>query len=240
VARRLYTLCIVALLPWAVVHLLWRSRRQPEYQRHWSERFARYGKPVGADLPTIWLHAVSVGETRAAQPLVAALRQAYPAHRILFTHMTPTGRATSEAIFGDSVSRIYLPYDTPGAVRRFLRQHRPQFGLIMETELWPNLVAACRELSVPLLLVNARLSERSANRYARFATLTGDTLRSLSAIGAQSADDAARLKKLGAHGCDGERQSQIRHRHPAGSADTGRQIPPSLRRAGLMARGQHA
>lgn len=197
-ARRLYTLCIVALLPWAVVHLLWRSRRQPEYQRHWNERFARYGKPVGADLPTIWLHAVSVGETRAAQPLVAALRQAYPAHRILFTHMTPTGRATSEAIFGDSVSRIYLPYDTPGAVRRFLRQHRPQFGLIMETELWPNLVAACRELSVPLLLVNARLSERSANRYARFATLTGDTLRSLSAIGAQSADDAARLKMLGA------------------------------------------
>jgi 3-deoxy-D-manno-octulosonic-acid transferase len=198
VARRLYTLCIVALLPWAVVHLLWRSRRQPEYRRHWNERFARYGKPVEAGQPTIWLHAVSVGETRAAQPLVVALRQAYPTHRILFTHMTPTGRATSEAIFGDSVSRIYLPYDTPGAVRRFLRQHRPQFGLIMETELWPNLVAACRELSVPLLLVNARLSERSANRYARFATLTGDTLRSLSAIGAQSADDAARLKKLGA------------------------------------------
>jgi len=198
VARRLYTLCIFALLPWAVVHLLWRSRRQPEYRRHWNERFARYDKPVGADLPTIWLHAVSVGETRAAQPLVSALREAYPGHRILFTHMTPTGRATSESIFGDSVSRIYLPYDTPGAVRRFLRQNRPQFGLIMETELWPNLVAACLELSVPLLLVNARLSERSARRYARFATLTGDTLRSLSAIGAQSADDAARLEVLGA------------------------------------------
>lgn len=197
-ARRLYTLCIFALLPWAVVHLLWRSRRQPEYRRHWNERFARYRKPGEAGAPSIWLHAVSVGETRAAQPLVAALQEAYPGHRILFTHMTPTGRATSESLFGNSVARIYLPYDTPGAMRRFLRQYRPQFGLIMETELWPNLVAACHELSVPLLLVNARLSERSARRYARFATLTRDTLRSLAAIGAQSAEDAARLELLGA------------------------------------------
>jgi 3-deoxy-D-manno-octulosonic-acid transferase len=95
-------------------------------------------------MPTLWLHAVSVGETRAAQPLVEALRERYPQHRILFTHMTPTGRATSEALYGDKVDRIYLPYDTPWAVRRFLRHYRPEFGLIMETELWPNLIEACR------------------------------------------------------------------------------------------------
>lgn len=197
-ARYLYSLAILALLPWAVMHLLWRSRRQPEYLRHWGERFARYGAAPGATTPTIWLHAVSVGETRAAQPLVAALRETYPDHRILFTHMTPTGRATSEALFGDLVERIYLPYDTPGAMRRFLRQFRPRLGLIMETELWPNLVAACREESVPLLLVNARLSDRSARRYGKFAALTREALGSLTAIGAQSNDDAGRLEALGA------------------------------------------
>jgi 3-deoxy-D-manno-octulosonic-acid transferase len=147
---------------------------------------------------TIWLHAVSVGETRAAQPLVAALRERYPGYRILFTHMTPTGRATSEALFGDSVDHIYLPYDTPWAVRHFLRHYRPRFGLIMETELWPNLIAACRRESVPLRLVNARLSQRSAGRYAKFPALTREALRGLVAIGAQSADDAARLEALGA------------------------------------------
>jgi 3-deoxy-D-manno-octulosonic-acid transferase len=195
-ARFVYTLVILALLPWAVLHLLWRARRQPAYLRHWSERFGIF--PAVPSAPTIWLHAVSVGETRAAQPLVAALRERYPGYRILFTHMTPTGRATSEALFGDSVERIYLPYDTPGAMRRFLRHYRPQFGLIMETELWPNLIAACRQAKVPLRLVNARLSERSARRYAKFPALTRGALRGLVAIGAQSADDAARLEALGA------------------------------------------
>ncbi len=197
-ARLLYTLVVLALLPWAVLHLLWRARRQPEYLRHWGERFG--GFPAATPAPTLWLHAVSVGETRAAQPLVAALRERYPGHRILFTHMTPTGRATSEALFGESVERRYLPYDTPWAMRRFLRHYRPQFGLIMETELWPNLIAACRQANLPLWLVNARLSERSAGRYAKFPALTREALRGLAAIGAQSADDAARLEALGAHG----------------------------------------
>jgi len=195
-ARFIYTLAVFALLPWAVLHLLWRARRQPEYLRHWGERFGYFDTVPSA--PTIWLHAVSVGETRAAQPLVAALRQRYPDHRILFTHMTPTGRATSEALFGDSVERIYLPYDTPWAMRRFLRHYRPQLGFIMETELWPNLIAACRREKVPLRLVNARLSQRSARRYAKFPALTHEALRGLAAIGAQSADDAMRLEALGA------------------------------------------
>lgn len=197
-ARFVYTLAVLALLPWAILHLLWRSRKQPEYLRHWGQRFGVFSAAEVQSRPTLWLHAVSVGETRAAQPLVTALRERYPAHRILFTHMTPTGRATSVALFGDTVDRIYLPYDTPGAMRRFLRRYRPEFGLIMETELWPNLIAACRQAEVPLWLVNARLSEHSARRYAQFPALTRESLRGLVAVGAQTDDDAARLAALGA------------------------------------------
>jgi len=194
--RFLYTLAIHLLLPWAVLHLLWRARRQKEYLRHWGERFGLY-RPRPPE-PVIWIHAVSVGETRAAQPLVAALRERYPGHRILITHMTPTGRATSKLLFGDKVTRVYLPYDTPWSVRAFLRHFRPDIGIVMETELWPNLVAACRDLGTPLLLANARLSEKSAARYARFPLLTRTTLRQLSAIAAIGTEDAQRLKRLGA------------------------------------------
>ncbi|MCK9380284.1 MAG: lipid IV(A) 3-deoxy-D-manno-octulosonic acid transferase [Sulfuritalea sp.] len=199
-ARLIYTLVVLALMPWAILHLLWRARKQPEYLRHWGERFGYFAATDGQGFPkpTIWLHAVSVGETRAAQPLVTALRERYPDHRILFTHMTPTGRATSEALFGDSVDRIYLPYDTPWAMRRFLRHYRPVLGLIMETELWPNLIAACTQAKVPLRLVNARLSARSARRYALFHALAREALQGLVAIGAQSAADAERLEALGA------------------------------------------
>ncbi|MCX7174907.1 MAG: lipid IV(A) 3-deoxy-D-manno-octulosonic acid transferase [Proteobacteria bacterium] len=192
----LYTLLLLLLLPWALLHLLWRARRQPEYLRHWGERFGRYATKFPA--PVIWLHAVSVGETRAAQPLVALIRQRYPGYRILFTHMTPTGRHTGEEIFGDSVARVYLPYDYPWAVRRFIRHFRPALGVIMETELWPNLIAACRHLDCPLLLVNARLSEKSAQRYARFPALTRQALLGLTLVAAQTEADAGRLGKLGA------------------------------------------
>ena len=195
-ARVFYTLLILALLPWAVLHLLWRALRQPQYLRNWNERFGFFG--TAKAMPTIWIHAVSVGETRAAQPLVAALRLRYPHHRILFSHMTPTGRQTSIDLFGDTVERCYLPYDTPWAMRRFLRHFRPDVGIIMETELWPNLIAACRAQGVPLLLVNARLSAKSARRYAHFPTLTHEALRSLRGITAIGADDAQRLQALGA------------------------------------------
>jgi 3-deoxy-D-manno-octulosonic-acid transferase len=164
--------------------------------QHWSERFGWYAMRLPA--PVIWLHAVSVGETRAAQPLVGLLRQRYPGYRILFTHMTPTGRDTGREIFGDSVDRVYLPYDYPWAGRRFLRHFRPVVGIVMETELWPNLIAACRRLDCPLLLVNARLSEKSARRYARFPELTRQTLRGLASIAAQTGADAQRLRLLGA------------------------------------------
>ena len=194
--RLLYTIATVALIPWAILHLLWRARRQPEYLRHWRERFGFFA--VAAEAPLIWIHAVSVGETRAAQPLVAALRQRHPEHRILLTQMTPTGRQTASELFGDSVSCVYLPYDLPWAVERFLAHFRPVVGLIVETEIWPNLIAAGKRRGVPMLLVNARLSERSASRYAKLASLVRQALADLAAIAAQGEDDAQRLTDLGA------------------------------------------
>lgn len=194
--RLLYTLLLWLLLPWVLLHLLWRSRRQPEYRRHWGERFGLY--PRRPSQPIIWIHAVSVGETRAAQPLVAALQQRYPEHRILLTHMTPTGRETSSALFGDQVERAYLAYDYPNAVARFLRHWQPEFGLIMETELWPNLITACAARKIPLMLVNARLSQRSAKRYDRLAALTRLTLGQLTGVAAQAGADGKRLEQLGA------------------------------------------
>ncbi|QDX82949.1 3-deoxy-D-manno-octulosonic acid transferase [Denitratisoma sp. DHT3] len=148
--------------------------------------------------PLIWLHAVSVGETRAAQPLVAALRQRYPGHRILISHMTPTGRQTGEELFGDGIERCYLPYDTPGAVARFLDCWAPRFGLVMETELWPNLIAACRDRGIPLVLANGRLSARSARRYARLPGLVAGALRDLAGVAVQTEAEADRFRALGA------------------------------------------
>ena len=194
--RSLYSLITFLLQPWALLHLCWRARRQPEYLQNVGERYAFY--PAVSDTrPLIWLHAVSVGETRAAETLLAALRGRYPGHRFLLTHTTPTGRSVSSPVL-DDCERRYLPYDMPWAVRRFLHHYRPQLGLIMETELWPNLIHACKEGGIPLLLVNARLSERSARGYARFGTLTHQALRELHSVIAQSEDDAQRLRALGA------------------------------------------
>ncbi|HSC79324.1 MAG TPA: glycosyltransferase N-terminal domain-containing protein, partial [Chitinolyticbacter sp.] len=144
IARLLYTAFLFLITPLAVLYLLYRSRRQPAYRRHWGERWALYTRPRQPGQPRIWLHAVSVGETRAAAPLVRELQTRYSDHRILLTCMTPTGRATAEELFGDSVDIAYLPYDYPGAVRRFLDHFRPVLGAVLETEVWPNLVHGCR------------------------------------------------------------------------------------------------
>ena len=194
--RLLYTLALYLLVPGALWHLWRRSRRQPEYLEHVGERFGRYSFEV--DGPVIWIHAVSVGETRAAEPLVKALAERHPDHRILLTHTTPTGRATGEQLFGDRVSRAYLPYDLPFAVNRFLDHFRPRAGILMETEIWFNVAHACAARDIPLFLVNARLSERSARGYGRLAVLTKAALRSLRGIAAQTEADAERLTALGA------------------------------------------
>ena len=195
-SRFAYTLLLYALLPQALLHLLWRARRQPAYLEHVAERFGRYG--FAAQQPLIWVHAVSVGETRAAEPLIDALQRKYPHHRILLTHMTPTGRETGETLFGERVLRCYLPYDFPFAVTRFLDHFKPACGVLLETEVWPNLIHACHVRSIPLYLVNARLSEKSFRRYRRFRALAATSLRELRAIAAQGQHDAARLQALGA------------------------------------------
>ncbi len=191
-----YTLLLYLLLPRVIWHLLWRARKQPAYLERIPERFGYYGKKP--ERPVIWVHAVSVGETRAAQPLIAALQARYPDHQVLLTHMTPTGTEAGEALFGESVLRCYLPYDYPGAVERFIDHFHPRLGVVMETEIWANLIHACRKRGIPLYLVNARLSEKSFSRYRRFAKLTRASLRELSAVAAQTADDASRLEALGA------------------------------------------
>lgn len=196
--RLLYTLALWLLLPYVLLRLLWRARRQPEYLAHVGERFGFHTRHGHDGRPLIWLHAVSVGETRATQSLVARLRATYPDHRILLTHATPTGRAAGEQLYGDDVLRAYLPYDYPFAVNAFLRHFRPQIGILMETEIWPNLIRAGQRQGVPLLLLNARMSEKSARGYARFAALTRNALAQLSAVAAQTGDDAARLTALGA------------------------------------------
>lgn len=184
------------ILPFVPLKLMWRGIKQPAYRQHWLERLGCYS--AVPDKPIIWLHCVSVGETHAAMPLINALRQAYPSYQILLSHTTPTGRAASEHLFADDVLRVYLPYDVPFAVRRFLHHFKPQIGLLMETELWFNLIAACKKSDVPLLLMNARLSERSAAGYAKLGTLARHGLSSLRAIGAQTLSDAKRLAALGA------------------------------------------
>ncbi|MGQ9862260.1 MAG: lipid IV(A) 3-deoxy-D-manno-octulosonic acid transferase, partial [Thiobacillaceae bacterium] len=192
----IYTLAWWLILPFAFLHLLWRARRQPDYLRHWGERLG--AAPRIAGRPVIWVHAVSVGETRAAAPLIEALRARHPEHTLLLTHTTPTGRLTGAALFGNHVVQAYLPYDLPWCVRRFLQRTAPRLGVILETEIWPNLLKACERRGVPVYLVNARLSERSARGYARFQALARASLARFRGIAAQTAADAERLQGLGA------------------------------------------
>jgi len=195
-SRFLYSTLLYAAAPLLLLRLFWRGRKQSGYLMHIPERFGFY---ADASAPRyIWLHAVSVGETRAVEPLVLALQTQYPGHRILLTHMTPTGRDAGTALFADRVTRCYLPYDFPGATKRFFEHFRPEAGLLMETEVWPNLIAAGVAFGVPLHLINARLSERSQRGYKRVGALACDAMRSFRFIAAQTEADAARLRALGA------------------------------------------
>jgi 3-deoxy-D-manno-octulosonic-acid transferase len=198
-ARGLYTLGWWLLLPLVPLRLWWRGRREPGYRARIGERFGRYAPdaPVPRD-DVVWLHAVSVGETRAAAPLIDRLLRERPGASIVLTCMTAAGRETGRALYGDRVAQVWLPYDLPFAVHAFLDRFVPRAGLLLETELWPNLVHECRARAVPLYLVNARMSERSARGYARIAALTRPMLAALTAVAAQTDADAGRLRALGA------------------------------------------
>ena len=220
--RFLYSILLTLILPFVPLKLLWRGFKQPAYLRHWGERFGFYNTPVNKAI--IWLHCVSLGETRAAEPLVKALQLQYPNHQILFSHGTPTGREASEALFGNSVQKVYLPYDVPFAVNRFLQHFKPNIGLIMETELWFNLIAACKQREIPLLLLNARLSEKSAKGYAKLGKLTVEGMQNLSVVAAQTADDASRLQALGAQNISVVGNLKFDVKPPTDSLDKGLQL----------------
>jgi len=196
-ARQAYTLLAYALIPPALLRLAWLGLRNPGYRQRWRERFGwvRSSPPA---LQPIWLHAVSVGEVQAAAPLVEALERDQPGVPILVTTTTPTGAATVARLFGDRVAHCYVPYDLPAAVRRFIARRRPRALLLMETELWPNLVACSVQRGIPVALINARLSSRSLAGYRRIPALVRPLLSRLSAIAAQSEADARRLRTLGA------------------------------------------
>ena len=194
--RFLYTLALHLALPFALLRLWWRGRREPGYRESLGERFGRYSTDRAERL--IWLHAVSVGEARAAQPLVRGLAAAFPDHRLLMTCTTAAGRDMIRQVYGESVLAAYLPYDVPWAVQRFLEYFRPRLAVLMETEVWPNLVAACERNAIPLLLANARLSEQSAAGYQRWASLARPAFAAFRAVCAQSAADAERLRAIGA------------------------------------------
>jgi 3-deoxy-D-manno-octulosonic-acid transferase len=197
--RPIYRALWWVVAPLAVLRLFIRSRRERGYREHIGERFGfARGRVPEDSAPLIWVHAVSVGETRAAQPLIDALMVARPDARVLVTHMTPSGRATSTQLFGDRVLRCYLPYDQPHAVRRFLRAWRPSLGIVMETEVWPTLIDECRAADVPLVLTNARMSARSFKRAARFGAAAREVFGGFTRVLAQSPSDAERLTALGA------------------------------------------
>lgn len=196
-ARWVYSTGLRLAAPLYVGKLWWRGRHEPPYRSAWNERFATGGVGDGRS-GRIWVHAVSLGETRASEPLLNALRRLAPERGLLLTHGTATGREAGAALLQPGDAQVWLPYDTPGAVRRFLRRHRPAVGVLMETEIWPNLLDAALEAGVPMVLANARLSERSFAKGQRLQALLRPAAASFSRVLAQTADDARRLEASGA------------------------------------------
>jgi 3-deoxy-D-manno-octulosonic-acid transferase len=201
--RILYSAAWWLALPAVLGRLWWRGRKEPGYRQHVAERLGFYPATTAGrrSNPMIWVHAVSVGETRAAEPLIDALLHDYPEHTIVLTHMTATGRATGRTLFarhGARVVQCYFPYDTGWMVGRFIRHFAPRVCVLMETEVWPNAIAQCVHHRVPVILANARLSERSLAKAQRFSALLGEAARGITSVAAQTEADAERLRMLGA------------------------------------------
>jgi 3-deoxy-D-manno-octulosonic-acid transferase len=188
---------VYLLLPYALGNLIWRALRYSAYWHRWPERF---GFVAPEPKRTIWVHAVSVGEVRSSAPLVAALVERYPEHRVVVTTMTPTGSQQVRDLFGERVSHCYVPYDFPDAVRRFLDRIRPEAAVIAETEFWPNIFAECGRRLIPLLLVNGRVSQASLRGYLRVPNIARNMLANADLLCAQTRVDAQRLRNLGAPG----------------------------------------
>lgn len=192
--RRLYSLLLSCAAPFAFAVVLWRGLRDRSYWQGLGERFG-WGRRMST--PTVWLHAVSLGEMSAAAPLIRAIRTLHPEIPLLLTTATPAGRARAQALLGADADVRFLPYDIPGSVRRFLARVRPRLAIIMETELWPNLFGQCERLGVPVVLASARLSAKSVSRYRRLGTLFSSVFTANVQVAAQSDEDAARFQAIG-------------------------------------------
>lgn len=197
--RFLYTLLFYLMVPLVILRLLWRSRKAPEYSKRWGERFG-FVPAIPANQKVIWVHSVSVGETMAAVPMINQLQERYPEALLAVTTMTPTGSERVQSAFGDRIYHVYAPYDLPDALGRFLAKVHPSLLVIMETELWPNLIHQCRSHDIPVVVANARLSEKSANGYRKFSGLTASMLKNISCVAAQHKNDGARFLALGLRG----------------------------------------
>lgn len=195
-ARFAYSTLLRALTPAYLLRLWWRGRREPVYRHALAQRLGFGYSP--ATPGALWLHAVSLGETRAAAALIDALRLQRPGLRLLLTHGTATGRAAGQALLREGDAQTWLPWDTPGATRRFLRHHRPAAGVLMETEIWPNLLLQARSAKVPMVLANARLSEKSQAKGERIRALIRPAAQTLARVLAQTEADARRLRDAGA------------------------------------------
>jgi len=193
--RILYTILFYLLIPFILLRLLWRGIRAPAYWQRWAERFGFC--PTLPVQKNLWIHAVSMGEVQAAVLLIQTLRSRFPEQSILVTTMTPTGSQRVREVFGDRVWHVYLPYDLPDAIARFLIRVQPRLLILMETELWPNLLHALKQRAIPVILANARLSAGSAAGYQRIAGLTQEILANITVVAAQTEVDAARFKELG-------------------------------------------
>ncbi|MDD2728071.1 lipid IV(A) 3-deoxy-D-manno-octulosonic acid transferase [Malikia sp.] len=194
--RLLYTALLLLLTPLALLRLWLRGKGNPDYRKRWGERLGFV--PVLPERKRLWVHAVSVGETVAAAPLVRAWRSTHPDWAVLVTTTTPTGSAQVRRMFGDNVEHCYLPFDLPWMVGMFLRRCRPSLGVVMETEIWPNLYAGAQRRDLPLIMANARLSDKSFKAYRRLRWLVGPTLQRVALIGARGREDAERFVTLGA------------------------------------------
>jgi len=195
--RYVYSVLFYLALPFIFIRLLWRSRKLPGYRKRWGERFGFVDIPTSAQ-QGIWVHSVSVGETVAAALLIQSVQQQYPHLPILVTTMTVTGSDRVKTLLGDTVFHSYVPYDLPCAVKRFLKRAQPKLLVLMETELWPNLLHYTHRASIPIVLANARLSEKSAQKYERVKYFTQSMLSQLTCIAAQTQEDADRFYRLGA------------------------------------------
>jgi 3-deoxy-D-manno-octulosonic-acid transferase len=194
--RYLYTCLIYLLTPFILLRLIWRSFKAPAYAKRWNERFGFFKAPTHIE-NGVWIHAVSMGETLAAIPLIKKLQETYPHLPITVTTMTPTGSAQVTKQLGDSVFHVYAPYDLPSAWQRFLNNVKPRFVVVMETELWPNMLHVAHEKNIPIIIANGRLSERSARGYEKVSRVTAEMLKNVSHMCAQYENDGARFVRLG-------------------------------------------